>query len=148
VARSIAAFRDEMTEVVHRRGLAAMGVSILLRLAWCLVLIVALRIVGVPGDVLAPSEVLAVHALVGAVMIVPITPGGAGVPELMYIAGLSAIAGTSWESDIASAVFLFRIFQWFLPIPLAWILLKVARRGRPLLPTTTELRTFSQSTPA
>ena len=33
-----------------------------------------------------------------------------------------------------------RIYQWFLPIPLAWILLKLARRGKPMLPTTAELR--------
>jgi hypothetical protein len=35
---------------------------------------------------------------------------------------------------------LYRVFQWFLPIPLAWLLLWTSRRGKPLLPTTAELR--------
>ena len=64
------------------------------------------------------------------ITIIPIAPGGAGVPELLYIAGLSAIAGESYEAAITAGVFLFRLYVWFLPIPLAWILLKLARRGR------------------
>ena len=64
------------------------------------------------------------------ITIIPIAPGGAGVPELLYIAGLSAIAGEQCEAAITAGVFLFRLYVWFLPIPLAWILLKLARRGR------------------
>jgi len=41
---------------------------------------------------------------------------------------------------IQAGVFLFRLYAWFLPIPLAWILLKVVRRGQPMLPTGEELR--------
>ena len=36
-------------------------------------------------------------------------------------------------------------YVWFLPIPFAWILLKLARRGQPMLPTTTELRSYAAS---
>ncbi len=74
------------------------------------------------------------------ITIVPISPGGAGVPELLYISGLTTIAGDEWNAAITAGVFLFRAYQWFLPIPLAWILLKVARRGKSMLPTTAELR--------
>ena len=45
-----------------------------------------------------------------------------------------------YESAITAGVFLYRLYYWFLPIPLAWILLKVARRGRSMLPTTAELK--------
>ena len=83
-------------------------------------------------------------ALTSVITIIPIAPGGAGIPELLYIAGLSAIAGAEWESLITAGVMLFRLFQWFLPIPIAWILLKVTRRGRPVLPTMSELRAFTQ----
>ena len=40
-------------------------------------------------------------------------------------------------------MFLFRLYVWFLPIPIAWILLKLVRRGRPMLPTTGELRSYA-----
>jgi len=60
---------------------------------------------------------------------------------------MTAIAGDQWETQITAGVFLFRLYAWFLPIPLAWILLKVARRGQPLLPTTQELRAIAGSTP-
>ncbi|MFI5199956.1 MAG: YbhN family protein [Candidatus Limnocylindrales bacterium] len=144
VSGSIHRFRDELGEVIRRRGVAALLVTIAGQLWWCVVLIVALRVVGVPADVLQPSQILAVYALVSVITIIPISPGGAGVPELLYIAGLSAIAGSQFEAAITAGVFLFRLYSWFLPIPIAWLLLKVARRGRSILPTTSELRSYAR----
>jgi uncharacterized membrane protein YbhN (UPF0104 family) len=126
---AIRRFRDELGEVVRRRGLAGFAAAVLAQLTWCLVLIAALRVVGIRVNVLT---------------IIPISPGGAGIPELLYIAGMSAIAGPQNESTIAAGVFLFRLFQWFAPIPIAWVLLKVARRGKPMLPTTAELRAYAR----
>jgi putative heme transporter len=144
VRAAVRRFRDELGELLRTRGALAMVVGILGQLTWCVVLIVALRIVGVPAGVLEPAEVLAVFGLTVVITIIPIAPGGAGIPELLYIAGLSAIAGPEWESLITAGVMLYRLFQWFLPIPIAWILLKLARRGRPTLPTMGELRSFSR----
>ena len=144
VSASVHRFRDQLGAVIRRRGLAALIVSVIAQLGWCVVLIVALRVVGVPESVLSPGDVLAVFALVSVITIIPISPGGAGVPELLYIAGLSAIAGDQYESVITAGVFLFRLYQWFLPIPIAWILLKIARRGRSILPTTSELRSYAK----
>ncbi len=144
VSASVHRFRDQLGAVIQRRGLAALIVSIIAQLSWCVVLIAALRVVGVPESTLSPSDVLAVFALVSVITIIPISPGGAGVPELLYIAGLSAIAGDQNESVITAGVFLFRLYQWFLPIPIAWILLKLARRGRSMLPTTSELRSYAK----
>jgi len=74
------------------------------------------------------------------ITIIPLSPGGAGVPELLFISGLSTITGPQYQSAVTAAVFLYRLYFWFLPIPLAWILLKVARRGKSMLPTTAELK--------
>jgi uncharacterized membrane protein YbhN (UPF0104 family) len=92
-----------------------------------------------------PLDVLAVFALTSVITIIPIAPGGAGVPELLYIAGLTAIA-PAYDAQITAGVFLFRLYVWFLPIPIAWILLKVVRRGRSMLPTTRELRAYAVGT--
>jgi uncharacterized membrane protein YbhN (UPF0104 family) len=140
VSASIHRFRDQLGFVIRGRGLAALGVSIASQFAWVIVLIVALRMTGVPEAVLNPGEVFAVYALVMVVTIIPLSPGGAGVPELLFISGLTTIAGPGYEAAITAGVFLYRLYYWFLPIPLAWILLKVARRGRSMLPTTTELK--------
>jgi uncharacterized membrane protein YbhN (UPF0104 family) len=141
-------FRDQVALVVQGRGPGAFAVSIGAKIVWSVILIVALRVVGVPDDVLTPLDVFAVFALVGAITIIPIAPGGAGIPELLYIGGMTTIAGTEWQGLITAGVFLFRLYQWFLPIPIAWILLKVTRRGRPVLPTTAELRSYAHDEPA
>jgi putative heme transporter len=143
VSRAIHRFRDQLGEVIRRRGLLALAVSIVSQIVWSIVLVVALRACGVPGTVITPAEVLAVYALVMVITIIPLSPGGAGVPELLYIAGFSAIAGDQWESAITAGVFLFRLYNWFLPIPLAWILLKLSRRGRSMLPTTSEIKALA-----
>jgi uncharacterized membrane protein YbhN (UPF0104 family) len=133
-------FRDQLGVVIRQRGLAAMGTSIASQFAWALVLIVSLRMCGVPADVLSPGIIFGVYALVMVITIIPLSPGGAGVPELLFISGFTAIAGEQYNAAITAGVFLYRLYFWFLPIPLAWILLKLTRRGKSMLPTTTELK--------
>ena len=140
VSGSIHRFRDQLGIVIRRRGLAALAVSIASQFAWVIVLIVGLRMTGVPESVLSPGEVFAVYALVMVLTIIPLSPGGAGVPELLFISGLTTIAGTGYEAAVTAGVFLYRLYYWFLPIQLAWILLKVVRRGKSMLPTTGELK--------
>jgi uncharacterized protein (TIRG00374 family) len=135
-------FRDQLGEVVRRRGLAGLLANIGAQFPWWLLFVVALRFCGVPAEAITPLDVLAVFALTSVITIIPIAPGGAGVPELLYIAGLTSIA-PGYESQITAGVFLFRLYVWFLPIPIAWILLKVVRRGRPMLPTGSELRSYA-----
>jgi putative heme transporter len=140
VSGSIHRFRDQLGVVIRRRGLAALGTSIISQFAWVILLTVALRMTGVPESALNPGEIFAVYALVMVITIIPLSPGGAGVPELLFISGLTTIAGIQYQSAITAGVFLYRLYYWFLPIPLAWILLKIARRGRSMLPTTAELK--------
>ena len=122
----------------------ALTAAIVSQLAWVIVLTVALRIMGVPESALTTGEIFGVYALVMVITIIPLSPGGAGVPELLFISGFSAIAGAEYQAAITAGVFLYRIYYWFVPIPLAWILLKVARRGKPVLPTTAELRSYAR----
>jgi uncharacterized membrane protein YbhN (UPF0104 family) len=100
--------------------------------------------VGVPDDVLPFGEIFAVYALVLCITIIPLSPGGAGVTELLMISAFSTLAGPQYEAAIAAGVLLYRIYFWFVPIPIAWILLKVTRRGKPMLPTTGELRSYAK----
>jgi uncharacterized membrane protein YbhN (UPF0104 family) len=143
VEGSIHRFRDQVGEILRRRGAAALVVGVVAQMMWAAILVVALRMTGVPESALNPAQVFAVFSLVSVITIIPIAPGGAGVPELLFIAGLTSIAGSQYEAVITAGVFLYRLYNWFLPIPLAWILLKVLRRGRSMLPSTAELRSLA-----
>ena len=140
VAGAIHRFRDQLGLVIRRRGAASLGIAIVSQMVWAIVLTVALRMCGIPESVLGPGEIFVVYALVMVITIIPLSPGGAGVPELLFISAFTAIAGDQYNAAITAGVFLYRLYFWFLPIPLAWILLKVARRGKPMLPTAAELR--------
>jgi uncharacterized membrane protein YbhN (UPF0104 family) len=148
VAGAVARFRNQLGEVVRRRGLMALGVAVMSQLAWVFVLIAALRVCGVPAEDLRIGEIFGVYSLVMVVTILPIAPGGAGVPELLFISAFTAITGGGDEAAITAGVFLYRMYFWFVPIPIAWILMKVARRGKPILPGTAELREYAKSEPA
>ena len=99
------------------------------KLAWCVVLEVALWCVGVGPDVLAPSAVLATMAVVGIATLIPITPGAVGVTEVAYIGLLTGVAGPGITEQLTAAILLFRISQWLVPIPIGWVPLIVMRRG-------------------
>jgi uncharacterized protein (TIRG00374 family) len=143
VAGAIHGFRDQLGEVIRRRGLAALVLAVISQFAWVIVLTVAFRMVGVPESALPLGEIFGVYALVLCITILPLSPGGAGVTELLMISAFSTLAGPQHEAAVAAGVLLYRIYFWFVPIPIAWILLKVARRGKSMLPSTSELRSYA-----
>jgi uncharacterized membrane protein YbhN (UPF0104 family) len=143
IGAALERFRSQLVGVIQRRGLVGLGAGVLAQIWWCAVLVVALLVTGVPSGAIAPAEVFAVYSLVSVLTLILVAPGGAGFTEVLLIAGLTTIAGTRHEAEITAGVFLYRLFEWFLPIPLAWILLKLVRRGQPIIPTATELRAIA-----
>jgi putative heme transporter len=137
-------FRDQLGLVIRRRGLTALSIAVVSQFAWAIVLLVALRVCGVPDQALSGAQIFGVYALVMCITIIPLSPGGAGVPEMLFIAAFSTIAGTQYQAEITAGVFLYRLYFWFVPVPLAWLLLKVARAGKSVLPTTSELRDYAK----
>jgi len=81
-----------------------------------LVLLLALRHIGVSEDEVNWVEVLAVFSFVRLLTAIPITPGGLGVVELGMIAGLSAAGGG--EAEVVAAVLVYRGLTYLLPIPI------------------------------
>jgi len=115
--------------MLSRRGLPAFAAAVVGKLAWFVVLEVALWSVGVGPEVLPPATVLAAMAVVGMVSLLPITPGAVGVAEVAYIGILSSVAGPGFGGQLTAAVSLFRIAQWAAPIAIGWVLLILMRRG-------------------
>jgi len=81
-----------------------------------LVLMLALRFVGVGADQVSIAEALAVFAFARLLTAIPFTPGGLGVIELALITGLSTAGGP--RALVAAAVLIFRALTFVLPIPI------------------------------
>ncbi len=121
--------RERSTALLTRYGLRGFAAAVIAKLAWFVVLEIALWCVGIGPDVLSPSAVMAAMAVVGILSLVAITPGAVGVAEVTYIGILSSVAGSGLTEQLTAAVMLFRIAQWLVPIPIGWVLLIVLRRG-------------------
>lgn len=129
IVEGILDLREGSKVMLTQHGVLGFAAAVVGRLAWFVVLEVALWCVGIGPDVLPPSAVLAAMAVVGIVSLVPITPGAVGVAEVAYIGILSSVAGAGMTEQLTVAVMLFRIAQWLAPIPIGWVLLIVLRRG-------------------
>src|SRR6266545_3022433 len=120
-----ARFRKQTIKLVERRWAALTLTTVLSHLALWVVLLLALRHVGVSEREVSTIQVLAVFAFARLLSAAPITPGGLGVVELALIGGLYA-AGKStadvpldlFRAQIAAAVLLFRTLTYGVQIPL------------------------------
>jgi putative heme transporter len=121
--------RERSKSMLTAHGLVGFATAVVAKLAWFVVLEVALWCVGVGPDVVPPSDVLAAMAVVWLVTLVPVTPGAVGVTEIAYIGVLSSVAGAGITEQLTAAVMLYRIAQWLAPIPIGWVLMLVMRRG-------------------
>jgi uncharacterized membrane protein YbhN (UPF0104 family) len=148
VEGALVRFRVTLGDTVRSQGWPAFIVAMTSKFAWALLMIVSMRVVGVSEQTLPNAIIFAVVAGVFVITVLPISPGGAGVPELLYITFFTTYTGGADSSAITAGVMLFRGFQWLYPIPLSWILLGRSRRGKPLLPTKAEFQGQDSAVPA
>jgi putative heme transporter len=104
-----------------------------------LVLLLALRHVGVADSEVSWVEALAAFALVRLLSAVPITPGGLGVVELGLATALVLAGGD--RTQVVAAVLVFRVLTFVLPIPIGGVTYWLWRRaeGRRRAPTGTRV---------
>ena len=86
-----------------------------------LVLLVALRHVGVSQEDLSWIAVLAAFAFVRLISALPLTPGGVGVVELGYAAVMTIGLDDITSAQVVAAILVFRAVTYLLPIPLGLI---------------------------
>jgi len=113
-----AAFREQIIGLLAGRSLWITLATVLSHLSLFLVLLVALRSVGVSEQEVSTAKALAGFAFVRLLSAIPLTPGGVGVVELGLTAALGAGLPIETRNQIAAAVLLFRAITWALPIPL------------------------------
>ncbi|RBY78140.1 UPF0104 family protein [Geodermatophilus sp. TF02-6] len=114
--RATTRFRDRTALLLRARWHWISLATLVSHLSLFLVLLVALRVVGVDGRQVGVVEALAVFAFARLLTAVPFTPGGLGVVEVALITGLAAAGGD--RPLVAAAVLVYRALTYVLPIPL------------------------------
>jgi putative heme transporter len=122
-------FRGSARDLAYARAVPTIWTQIAARTMGYIVLLASMRAVGVGPEVIPYDVLLAVYAAVMVITLIPIAPGGAGLPELLYITFLTAYVGDAEYNDLIGAgVMLFRGVTWFLPIPVGYLMLWLERR--------------------
>lgn len=114
--RGAVAFRAEAITLLRGRWHWLTASTLVSHLSLFLVLLLALRHVGVSESEVSWVEALAAFALVRLLSAFPLTPGGLGVVELGLSAALVLAGGE--EAPVVAAVLVFRVLTFLLPIPI------------------------------
>jgi len=133
-------FRKQTIVLVSKRWAELTLSTIVSHLALYLVLLLALRHVGVSEKEISAVQVLSVFAFARLVSAAPLTPGGVGFVELALIGGLYA-AGRNhadvppdvFKAQITGAALLYRVLTYGIQIPLGgftYIIWQRAKRWR------------------
>jgi len=109
-------FRARTLDLLEGRWFRLTVATLVSHVSLYLVLLLALRDVGVSEDEVSWIEVLAAFAFARLVTALPITPGGLGVVELVLSAALIRAGGD--RAQVVAAVLVYRVLTYLLPIPL------------------------------
>jgi putative heme transporter len=126
-AEAAVRFRALAISLLGRRWHWLSVATLISHLSLFLVLLLALRHVGVSDAEVSWVEALAAFALVRLLSAVPITPGGLGVVELGLAAALVLAGGE--EAPVVAAVLVFRALTFLLPIPIGAVTYWLWRRA-------------------
>ena len=122
-------FREAARGLLLARMVPTVLGQLLARTMGYVLLLLSLRAVGVPAEAIPADIVLAVYAAVMTITLLPIAPGGAGLPELLYISFFTSYAADpALDTTISAGVMLFRGMTWFVPIPVGYLALWIQRR--------------------
>jgi hypothetical protein len=128
-AGAVVDFRGRMAQTL-RSGLApSMAALVGMVLADSLILLMALRFVGVGPAVLSWTEIVGGFLLVYPLTLMPLF--GLGVLDAALVAAWTATAGTEWEAEIVAALVVWRSVTILGPLAAGGITLALWRRRHP-----------------
>jgi uncharacterized protein (TIRG00374 family) len=128
VSERVVGVRDSAIELVKRSWRKALFASALGKLWTFVILLIAIRIVGIDEETLPTLGVFIVWSIVLLLQSIPITPGGIGIAAIGFVGLFTAAIGDQYSDQIAAAVVLYRLAQWALPIVIGWIVVFAWRR--------------------
>jgi putative heme transporter len=118
MASAAVEFRENTVGLLERRWLRITIAVLVSHLSLFVVLLLCLRHVGVSEQEVSTVKAFAAFSFVRLLSALPITPGGAGIVELGYVAALGAGQSDIVKAQIVAATLVFRAITYFLPIPI------------------------------
>lgn len=109
-------FRVQSSEVLRRRSHIGLTAGVVARVAAFLVLLLAIRFVGLDSDQLHWTVAFGAFAFVVALTVIPIF-SMPGIYEAILIGTFNAVVEGGATDQVAAAVFVSRLLTWLLPIP-------------------------------
>jgi uncharacterized protein (TIRG00374 family) len=133
-------FRRQSNDLVARRWPALTLTTLVSHLGLYLVFLLTTRLVGITSVEVSWVELLGIFSLGRLLTAAPITPGGVGLVEFTYIAGLVLAGGGQVRAQAVAAALLFRVLTYGLQIPLGGFTYIIWQRNKswrkPLHPDT------------
>ena len=125
-ADSVVAFRGRMSQTL-RAGLAISLISLVV-MVFCdsLVLLLALRFVGVDSTALTAVAIIGAFLLAYPLTLMPLA--GLGILDAALLAGWTEIAGLEWEAEIVAGLVVWRVITILGPLALGGLTLFIWRR--------------------
>jgi putative heme transporter len=109
-------FRSQTIDLLEHRWRRLTIATLASHLSLYVVLLLALRHMGVPGSEVTWVEALGAFALVRLVTALPVTPGGLGLVALGLVAALVVAGGA--RAPVVAAVLVFRFLTLIVQVPL------------------------------
>ena len=118
-------FRRNTIDFLVERWFWLTSTTLISHLSLYLVLLLALRSLGVSDAEVNWAQVLGVFAFARLLTAIPITPGGLGIVEVAYIGGLilmgrghADVPADVFHAQVTAAVLVFRALTYGIQIPL------------------------------
>src|SRR5215218_10112211 len=144
-------FRRQSNDLVARRWPALTLTTLVSHLGLYLVFLLTTRLVGITLAEVSWVELLGIFSLGRLLTAAPITPGGVGLVEFTYIAGLVLAGGGQVRAQAVAATLLFRVLTYGLQIPLGGFTYLIWQRNKswrkPLHPDTSSAMPVLPSRP-
>jgi putative heme transporter len=123
-------FRRQSNDLVARRWPALSITTLVSHLGLYLVFLLTIRLVGITAAQVSWVELLGIFSLGRLLTAAPLTPGGVGLVEFTYIAGLVLAGGGQIRAQAVAAALLFRLLTYGLQIPLGGFTYLIWQRNK------------------
>ena len=108
--------RHRTVDLIRLRWVWLSAAALTNQLALLFLLVASLRAVGVTQEMVTLAHAVAAYSVGRVLTLVPVTPGGVGLVEFVFIALLTQGSGAPDEALIAAGVFTWRALTYLVPI--------------------------------
>ena len=117
LATTLVNFQSSAGQLIKKVWWKAAAAALFAQFMQFLILLTALRGVGITSEILNAAEIFAAFSLVQIITSIPISPGGLGIAEAAYITFLVVESDPEMAELVTAGTLIYRLFSWILIIP-------------------------------